>query len=108
VRHNFFGILSLLEKRRGIGWNGPALGYDGSDPVDQVLVESLVRGQISGYNSHTNPAVTPYNYAVGGGLMALATYISTGGPEEVGAATTVTQSLANAIVAVQDARAYCT
>ena len=25
-RHNFFGILSLLEKRQGIGWNGPALG----------------------------------------------------------------------------------
>lgn len=105
VRHNFFGILSLLEKRRGIGWNGPALGYEGSEPADQVIVENLVRGQISGYTSHTNPSVAPYNYAVGGGLMGLATYIATGGPEEVGAATTVTQALANAVVAVQNARA---
>ena len=64
-RHNFFGVLSLLEKRRGIGWNGPALGYDGSDPADQVIVESLVRGQIGYYGSHTNPNVVPYNYSVG-------------------------------------------
>ena len=104
-RHNFFAILALLEKRRGIGWQGPSLGYDGSDPADQVIVEGLVRRQISDYSSHTNPAITPYNYAVGGGLMALSTYIATGGPEEVGAATTVTQGLANAITAVRNARA---
>ena len=103
-RHNFFGILSLLEKRQGIGWNGPARGYSGSDPEDQVLVESLVRGQISYYGSHYNPSIVPYNYSVGGGLMGLATYLATGGPEEVGAPTTVTQALANAITATQNAR----
>ena len=43
-RHNFFGILSLLEKRQGIGWNGPALGYNGSEPDDQEIVRNLVRG----------------------------------------------------------------
>lgn len=104
VDHNFFGILALLEKRRGIGWNGPALGYDGSEPEDQIIVENLVRGQIDGYPVHANPTAIPYNYSVGGGLMALSTYLATGGPEEVGATTTVTQALANAVISVQNAR----
>ena len=104
-RHNFLGVLSLLEKRRGIGSRGPALGYDESEPADQMIIESLIRGQIDHYDSHTDPDVVPYNYSVGGGLMGLATYLATGGPEEVGAAVTVTQALANAVTAVRNARA---
>lgn len=103
-RHNFFGILSLLEKRRGIGWNGPAIGYSGSEPEDQEIVRNLVRGQIGAYTSHTNPTISPYNYAVGGGLMALSVYLSTGGPEEVGASVSVSQALANAVSSVRNAR----
>ena len=104
VRHNFFGILSLLEKRQGIGWNGPALGYSGSEPADQEIVRNLVKGQINGYTSHSNPAIAPYNYSVGGGLMGLSVYLSTGGPDEVGANTSVTQALANAVNAVRNVR----
>ncbi len=103
-RHNFFGILSLLEKRQGIGWNGPALGYNGSEPDDQEIVRNLVRGQMTAYTSHSNASIVPYNYSVGGGLMGLSVYLASGGPEEVGANVTVTQGLANAVNAVRNAR----
>ena len=104
TRHNFFGVLSLLEKRRGIGWNGPALGYNGSEPDDQEIVRNLVQGHINAYTSHSNPAIAPYNYTVGGGLMGLSVYLASGGPDEVGANVTVTQALANAVSAVRNAR----
>ena len=37
-KHNFLGLLSFIEKREGIGWNGESLGYDGLPPLDQQLV----------------------------------------------------------------------
>ncbi|MBM4291275.1 MAG: terpene cyclase/mutase family protein [Deltaproteobacteria bacterium] len=104
VNHNFLGILALLEKHRGIGWRGPVLGYDGLPLEDRAIVERLVRAHINGYPVHANPAAAPYNYSVGGGLMALATFLLTGGPDDVGANVTVTQAIANAVMAVQDAQ----
>ena len=101
VRHNFFGALVLLEKRRGIGWTGPVLGYEGLDPADKTMVMQLIQAHIEGYRVHSNPTIAPYNYSVGGGLMAMSVYLSTEGPEEVGASVTVSQALANAIAGVQ-------
>ena len=104
VRHNFLAILAFLEKRSGVGWQGRTLGYEGLNEEDRALVRRLVREHINGYGTHANPNTVPYNYVVGGGMMALATYILTGGPEDVGANVTATQALANAIMGVQDAQ----
>ena len=104
VKHNFLAILAFLEKRSGIGWQGQHLGYEGLPPEDQALVRRLVRAHIDGYPTHANPNATPYNYVVGGGLMALATYVLTGGPEDVGASVTASQAIANAIMGIQDAQ----
>ena len=46
----------------------------------------------------TNPNAMPYVYVAGGNLMALAAYVATGGPDEVGAPVTVTQAIANGVV----------
>ena len=44
-KHNFLGLLSFLEKREGVGWQGPS-GYDGLPPLDQQLALRLVRNII--------------------------------------------------------------
>ena len=103
-KYNFLGFLSFLEKRQGLGWNSPTVGFDGMSAEDQALVQRLVREHINGYQTHQNPSVVPYNYVVGGGMMGLATYLATGGPNEVGASSTPMQALANAIVGVQNAQ----
>jgi MYXO-CTERM domain-containing protein len=101
ARHNFLGILSFLEKRQGIGWQGRAQGYQDMDPVDQQMVVRAVAQAITGEPSMTNPNAQPYSYVTGGNLMALSAYVATGGPDQVGAAVTATQAIANGIVALQ-------
>ncbi|MFZ4736256.1 MAG: hypothetical protein ACOYM9_09945, partial [Bradymonadia bacterium] len=104
VRHNFFGILSFLEKRQGVGWQGQVQGYDGMDPNDQQLVVRAMTALINGDPSLTNPNQVPYTYVTGGNLMALSVYIATNGPDDIGAAVTVNQALANGVVALQRAQ----
>ena len=99
-KHNFLGLLSFLEKREGVGWQGPSLGYDGLPPLDQQLALRLVRNIIEGEPAMTDATSTPFTYTVGGNMMALSAYLSTGGPEEVNATTTVSQALANAVLAM--------
>jgi hypothetical protein len=100
-QHNFFGILAFLEKRDGIGWNGRVRGYEDMDPNDQQLVVRALVQAINGDPSLTNPNQVPYTYVTGGNLMAMSVYLATGGPDEVGAAVTVNQALANGVVALQ-------
>ncbi|MEZ4475533.1 MAG: hypothetical protein R3F60_33010, partial [bacterium] len=59
-RHNFLGILSFLEKRSGIGWQGNAIGFNGMDPNDQAMVIRATAALINGEVSMTNPNQAPY------------------------------------------------
>jgi hypothetical protein len=101
-RHNFLGILSFLEKRDGIGWQGRAIGYQGMDPNDQAMIVRATAALINGEPSMTNPNQAPYVYVTGGNLMGLATYLATGGPDAVGAQVTANQALANGIVSLHN------
>jgi MYXO-CTERM domain-containing protein len=102
ARYNFLATLSLLEKREGVGWLGPRVGYDGMEPADQALVIELIQNMIAGEASMTNPNQQPYTYVTGGNLMAMSVYLRTNGPDEVGAAVTVRQAIANGVVALHN------
>ena len=100
-RHNFMFILSFLEKRTGVAWNGRAQGFEGMDPADQQLVVRAVRMAINDAQaSLTNPNGIPYTYVTGGDLMALSAFIATGGPDDVGAQVTVSQAITNGVLAL--------
>ena len=101
-QHNFLGILSFLEKRSGIGWQGNAIGFNGMDPNDQAMVIRAIAALINGDPAMTNPNQAPYVYVTGGNLMALAAYVATGGPDAVGAQVTASQALANGVVSLQN------
>ncbi|MEZ4436645.1 MAG: hypothetical protein R3F65_29950 [bacterium] len=99
-RHNFLVALTFLEKRTGVGWQGAIRGYRGMPPDDQALVVRLVNALISRHPVMSNPNGRPYTYVTGGNLMALASYLATDGPDDVGAAVTASQALANGVVAL--------
>ncbi len=99
ARHNFLGVLAFLD-RRSFAWQGWPVGYDGLTPNDQQLVRRLVAGLIDGEPSMTDPNAQPYAYVTGGNLMALARYLLTGGPDDVGAEVTASQALANGVAAL--------
>ncbi len=103
-QHNFFGVLAFLEKRRGVGWQGQVQGYEGMDPNDQALVVRGVTSMINADTALTNPNQVPYTYVTGGNLMALSVFAATGGPDDVGAAVTVSQAIANGVVSLQRAQ----
>ena len=100
AQHNFFGILAFLEKREGVGWQGNVQGYEGMDPNDQQMVVRAVTATINGDPSLTNPNNPPYVYVTGGNLMALSTFLATGGPDDIGAQVTVSQAVANGVVSL--------
>ena len=100
-KHNFLAVLSFLEKREGNGWRGQTLGYEGLPPEDQLLVQRLVRNILEGEAAMSSAAATPFVYVVGGNLMALSSYLASGGPDEVNATITVTQGITNAVLALQ-------
>ena len=100
-QQNFFGILSFLEKRTGVGWMGQAQGYEGMDPNDQAMVVRAMTAMINGDPALLNPNQVPYTYVTGGNMMAMSAYIASGGPDDVGAPVLVSQGLNNAVVAIQ-------
>ncbi len=104
-KHNFLAVLSFLEKRVGNGWDGQTIGYDGLPPTDQLLVQRLVRSIIEGEAAMRSSTAIPFTYVVGGNLMALSAYLSSEGPDELGSTVTVSQALANAVVALQAVQA---
>ncbi|MBV70573.1 MAG: hypothetical protein CMH52_04415 [Myxococcales bacterium] len=101
-RHNFLGALTFLEKRQGVGWGGRAQGFQGMDPNDQAMVIRLIQNLIANEQSMTNGAAVPYIYVAGGNLMALAAYVATGGPDEVGAQVTASAAIANGVFSLQN------
>ena len=101
VKHNFLGVLALLEQYSGIVGNSPRLGFEGLNPDDKELVMRFLKEHINYYEVHANSEIDPYNYSVGGGLMAMSLYLSTGGIDDVDANVLVSQALANAVRGVQ-------
>ena len=100
AQHNFLGALTFLEKRQGVGWQGRIQGFRGMPPDDQAMMIRLIQRAIQQDPPLTNPNGLPYTYVSGGNLMALASFLATDGPDEVGAAVTVTQAIANGVVAM--------
>ena len=92
--------LCFLEKRLNADWNAPQAGYMGMDAADQQRVRDAMRYVITsepGFNGSP-----PQSYYTGAGLMALSVYLRTGGPDDVGAGTTVRQAISNGVNALLD------
>ncbi len=87
-------LLCFLEKRTSADWNAPTRGYLGSPPEDQALMREAVAFMI-GNDPALRGAGGPNSYGTGNSLMALSLYLSTGGPDDVGAAVSVAQAIRN-------------
>ena len=88
-------LLAFLEKRASEDWNAPALGYENSSPDDQQRIRNGVRyciNSVPGFQGGN-----PYAYTTGSCLMALSLYLSTGGPNDVGAGVPVDQAVTNGV-----------
>jgi len=88
-------MLCFLEKRSSADWNAPALGYNGMAAEDQERVRRGINyciSSIPGFRGNQ-----PYSYSTGACLMAASLYLVTGGPDDVGAGTPVSQAVANAV-----------
>jgi hypothetical protein len=80
-------VLCFLEKRQNADWNALPQGYVGMTPEDQQRVQDGIKyciDDLPGFQSNQ-----PNSYQTGACLMALSTYLNTGGPVDVGASMTV-------------------
>ncbi|MEE2643489.1 MAG: MopE-related protein [Myxococcota bacterium] len=85
-------VLCLLENRASPDWNAPARGYIGMAPEDQERVRRGIGycvDSIAGFSE----GATPQSYDTGACLMAMSAYLSTGGPNDVGAGRLVRDAL---------------
>ncbi len=92
-------LLCFLEKRTSADWNAPVVGYAGMDAADQDRVRRGIAYLIGADRGLTGGR--PQSYITGTSLMALSVYASSGGPDDVGAQTTVTQAITNGVRALQ-------
>ena len=93
---NGLGTLAFLE-RRSQGGVGPPLGYAGLAPADQAMLDRVVRTQIAEDPGLTNPAGALYVYRTGVNVAGLARFLESGGPEDVGAAVSVSTALSTGV-----------
>ena len=88
------GGLALMEARQNANWQAPTRGYRNASAEDQ---QRLVR--MAAFAIAHDPALTDagaaYSFGTGSFLMFLSQFRQTGGPNNVGAAVTVDQALAN-------------
>ncbi len=92
-------ILCFLERRAGPDWNAPSVGYIGMDAGDQDRVRRGVRYCINSIDGFRGG--TPNSYETGSCLMAMSLYLVTGGPDDVGAASGVTQAIISGVNALK-------
>ena len=93
-------MLCLLEKRASPDWNAPNLGYNGMTPDDQDRVRRGVGfciQNIAGFRGGVSES-----YKTGNCLMASSLYLSSGGPDDVGANQGVAQAIASAVQALKN------
>jgi len=96
-------LLAFMEKRASVDWGSPSVGYLGMSEADRALVERGARWLVDntpGLNVGGAEA-----YPTGTALMALALYLASGGPEEVGARVPVPDALAAGVRALKGAQA---
>ncbi|MBU1429402.1 hypothetical protein KKF91_02460 [Myxococcota bacterium] len=98
-------MLAFLEKRASPDWQAPSLGYRNSLPDDQNRLQRMAR-----YLINMDPALNSngraYSYGTGSSLMGLSLYLSTGGPDNVGASVLVSQAISNGAVALQATQSH--
>jgi MYXO-CTERM domain-containing protein len=87
-------MLGFMEKRATAEWGAPHLGYRGSTNDDKQRLQRMARYVITLDGALRNTAVA-YSYGTGASLMGLSLYLSTGGPDNVGAAVSVSQAIRN-------------
>ncbi len=88
-------VLCFLEKRSGADWNAPTVGYAGSPPADQERIRAGLR--FLAQNEPGLRGAVGNAYHTGSGLMALSLYLSTGGPDDLGADIGAGQALVNGV-----------
>lgn len=91
-------VLCFLENRVSVDWNAPATGYINMNPADQERVRNGIKycvDSIGGFSQGNAEA-----YDTGACLMAISSYLKTGGPIDVGASIAVDQAANNAVSAL--------
>ena len=88
-------ILCFLEKRQSADWAAQPQGYINMPPEDQQRVQSGVKYCIQRIPGFEQGGVNSYQTSAC--LMAMSTYLSTMGPDDVGANTTVTGALSTGV-----------
>ncbi|MFN3198841.1 MAG: MYXO-CTERM sorting domain-containing protein [Bradymonadia bacterium] len=93
-------LLAFLEKRASADWNAAHVGYENSSPDDQQRIRNGVRHCIDNVPGFRGG--NPYSYTTGSCLMALSLYLTTGGPNDVGAGAAVNTAVNNAVNALRN------
>jgi MYXO-CTERM domain-containing protein len=92
--------LAFMEMRSSAHWGAPTKGYVGSSADDQARLERMAAWVITN-NAALRDAAVPNAYETGSYLLFLSLYLQTGGPNDVGAAITVGQAVANGAARLQ-------
>jgi hypothetical protein len=98
------GGLALLEARQNANWQAPTRGYTNSSPDDQARLVRMARATIE-FDPALQAAGGAFSTGTGAGLMFLAQFRRTGGPDNVGAAIGIDRALANGAAALQASQA---
>ena len=98
------GGLALLESRQNANWQAPTRGYANSSADDQARLVRMARATIQ-FDPALQGVGAAYSFGTGAGLMFLAQFRRTGGPDDVGAGVTVDRAQANGAAALQATQA---
>jgi hypothetical protein len=93
-------VLCFLEKRQSADWNALPQGYIGMPVEDQDIVRNGVRYCIQSIPGFESGSVN--SYQTGACLMAMSTYLNTGGPDNVGANTTVSDAVSQGVQSLKN------
>ena len=88
-------ILCFLEKRVSADSNAQISGYTNMSPEDQIIVKNGIKYCINNINGVSINNAEAYD--TGSCLMAISSYLSTGGPDLIGARMSVTNALNHAV-----------
>jgi len=91
-------VLCFLENRVSVDWNAPPTGYINMDPADQERVRNGIKYCVNSIEGFRGDDAESYD--TGACLMAISSYLNTGGPVDVGATLPVDQAANNAVNAL--------
>ena len=93
-------MLAFLEKPFDADWDAPKVGYRNSTADDQGRLRRMALWMIN-REAGLYQASSGNSYQLGSALMGLSLFLSTGGPDNVGARVTVTQAITNGTTALK-------